>query len=343
MISKIKLLLAITFVGLVSTYLISYNYNRKIILVLDSYNTDYIWTKEVGNGLDRILDKSGNVIIRRVYMDTKNHPEEGFKKRAGVQARQIIDQVRPDILIALDDNAQNYAAKYYVNDSKIKIVFAGVNTTPDKYGYDKGNNVTGILERNQLGAVRDAIILLAKNKKIASPIRLVNIGDKSNSVKLNEAFIKKFDWDPLQLTDSILVDTFDAWKELIFDLQDKADYIYTTNYRTLQRSADITQRVPAEEVIGWTIKNSKIPIVGSHGFFVEDGGPLALATSPFEQGETAASIALDLINGIPIAEIPIRTTKQFVVFMRQDKMERLGMSLPPTYEAFARAANKYYE
>jgi len=56
--------------------------------------------------------------------------------------------MEPDVLIAVDDNAQKYAAKYFVNHPRIKIVFSGINGSVQPYGYDTANNVTGILERN---------------------------------------------------------------------------------------------------------------------------------------------------------------------------------------------------
>jgi ABC-type uncharacterized transport system substrate-binding protein len=167
----------------------------------------------------------------------------------------------------------------------------------------------------------------------------MHIGDTSSSVAHDEHHLHDFDWKPLLIQPSQLVGDFDAWKQAVLSAQEQADFIITTNYRKISRSKTDQNLVPAEEVVAWTLANSKIPVIGTNGFFVEDGGELAIGTSPFEQGEVAARMATLLINGKPAKDIPHASTRQFVVYMRSTKLSQRGISLPPLYEAFARATN----
>ena len=339
---SLKLIFASIFVIGSAAILVRYNAARPVILVLQSYNTDYSWSRDVNIGLKRVFDGYTRNIIHYHYMDTKNHTNKAFLEKSGLLARRVIDSLQPNILIAVDDNAQSLVAKYYINHEKIKIVFAAVNAKPEKYGYTTANNVTGILERNQLSAIRDAFKLMGKEYTPDHPIRIANLGDLSNSVKINEEFIKEFDWSPVELKHSVLVETFPEWKEAVQRLENEVDFFFSTNYRTLKHKPGGTQNVPPEEVVQWTLENSKTPIIGSHGFFVEEGGPIAIATSPYEQGEVAARIAMDVIKGKDIKSIPIRSTEQFIVFMREDIMKKKGINIDGVYKAFAIATNNYY-
>ena len=119
-------------------------------------------------------------------MDTKNHPEEHYIKKIAIVSKRVIDQFKPNVIIAVDDDAQEYVAKYYNNDPKIKIVFSGVNGTREQYGFDKVNNVTGILERVPVEGLVDTVQLLAGSEKI---IKVIHISDESETVKLDDIFL----------------------------------------------------------------------------------------------------------------------------------------------------------
>jgi len=168
---------------------------------------------------------------------------------------------------------------------------------------------------------------------------VVHIGDKSSSVEHDDHYMREFDWRPLVNLPSRKPGTFDDWKKAVLDVQGKTDFILTTNYRKISRSADDRALVPPEEVVAWTLANSKVPVIGTNGFFVEDGGELAIGTSPFEQGEVATRMAIKLLEGQAATAIPHASPRQFVVYMRSVRLRQRGMELPPLYEAFARATN----
>src|SRR5262249_2168450 len=114
--------------------------------------------------------------------------------------------------------------------------------------------------------------------------------------------------------------------------------------RRLRRSSNDRSLVPAREVMDWTAAHAPLPVVGVNSFFVEDGGMLAIATSPFEQGETAARMARRIIDrGVAPTTIPVASTRQDIVLARAGMLAQHGLTLPPLYEAFARATNNYFE
>ena len=328
----------------------AFNQSRKTILVLQSYNTDYSWTNDVNTGIKKIFDKEELFKVQYHYMDTKRQPSLEYKTRSGNMARRIIDQLQPDVIIAVDDNAQEYVTRHYINDPKISLVFSAVNGQPADYGFDKGKNVTGILERIPLTGLKDGILLLSQKKKLLDKergiIRIAHISDASKTVNKDDEHFKSFkNWgDKISLEESRLVRTFPEWKKAIIDAETSLDFIIISNYRTLERSDTSTEQVPPEEVMAWTTQNAKVPFIGVNGFVVTDGGGLAIATSPYEQGEEAAKIAVRILNDKKIpSDIPVMKTRQFIVYMRPEVMKKQNMDLPLAYAAFSRATNKLYE
>ena len=329
-----------------------YQHGRPRILILQSYDADYGWTRDIDIGLHRVIDTHPDWLVRWHYMDLKRHPTHAAREAAGKGARGLIDQWAPEIVIAIDDDAQVYAARYYIDRADIKIVFAGVNGEASAYGYDKANNVTGILERKQLAAIRDSIqnsnlsatVLSAPRKEGDEMLRLMHLADQSASVEEDDRFIRNFDWQPLLYTGSRLVKTYAEWQAAVLSAPSRADVILLSNYRLVTRSSNDPTLVPPQEIVLWTQANSRLPLIGANNFFVADGGMLAIGTSGFEQGEVAANMAARLLDGhTKPRDIAQTESTQFVVAMRAKSLAAHKLKLPEKYEAAARANGLYYE
>jgi ABC-type uncharacterized transport system substrate-binding protein len=320
-----------------------YNMSKPRILILHSYDKSYAWVRDINIGLNRTLNSRYLYQVNWYYMDTKRHPFADFKNSAGIAARNVIKQTKPDIVIAIDDDAQQYAAKYFINDPQIKIVFAGINNQAEDYGYDKANNVTGILERLPLSAIRETLESASNFKSLNRPIRIAYLGDESPTVRGDIKQIQNFNWAPEELVTIKQVKTWPEWQQAIQTFSTTVDVVVVTGYRGLSRSANESALVPPQEVIEWTDTNAAIPVISGNGFFTEDGGMLAIGTSPYEQGEVAAAKALDILfKGKNPADLPFRTSEQFIVTMSDSKMKRHHFELPSVYESAARTGDKYF-
>lgn len=333
------------FVSALIGFMVYHNVKKPRLLILHSYDESYPWVRDINIGLRRVLKKSEDrYFIRWYYLDTKRHPRIEYKKQIGSRACWMIDDWRPHVIIAMDDDAQEYVAKYYKNVSWVSIVFGGVNNTLETYGYDKTNNVTGILERLPLDAVKEGLETFSANRENKQPLRVFFVGDQSETVKGDERWVRKFSWEPLQLIGTKLVNNLDDWKEAIQHAAQSSDYILTSNYREIHRIAGKETLVPPRELINMSISITKIPIIGTNAFFSEDGGILAIATSPMEQGMTTASMAVEILEKQSTAnEIPIVTSSHAVVAMRDQELKQIGFKIPKMYEAYARATNYYYK
>lgn len=341
---NLKSLLVVIFCVQVAIMLLWFNISKPRLLILHSYDEGYSWVRDINIGLNRILRNHSHFSIRWHYLDTKRHPWPAYKDSVGILARRMIDEWQPDVIIAMDDDAQEYVTKYYNNKHGVSIVFGGVNNEPEDYGFDKANNVTGILERLPLEAVKEGLMTFSAQRNGGRSIRVFFIGDTSETVDGDYKWIKSFKWDPIRLVGAKLVDTLDEWKATIKQASQTSDYILTSNYRRIYRNKDSKELVPPKELIDKTASISSVPVIGTNAFFAEDGGMLAIATSPLEQGEVAARMAVDIIdNHKNPRQIPIVKTSQAVISMNESRMRSFGFKVPMVYESCARAANYFFK
>jgi len=346
----ISQILSIILLLIVIVSVLVFNFNKPRVMVLHSYNLDYSWTRGVNVGFNRVIEKWSNYSVVWHYMDTKKHKDKEWLKRSGIIARRAIDKWRPDVLIAVDNFAQELAAQHYINRSDMSIVFAGINGSIEPYDYHTASNVTGILEQRQLDGLRDTIQVLEahkaeKHKKAEEhKTRLFYILDSSKSVLGDKGYIDNYEWEPLDYVGSFAAKTWPEWQQKILDIGDKTDYIFVTNYRKLARSDTDSSFVPAQEVMTWTDANSAVPVVGLQVFNVLDGGMLSIGVSPYEQGEVAAKMAEDIIRNKRIASsIPVVPNHHFIIAMRKPAMAKRHLKLPAIYESFSRATDTYYD
>lgn len=341
--AKIINLIKVVFVLAVAAVLMIYNYRQPRILILQSYALDYAWVRYVNEGLMRVLKKRRDISLYWQYMNTKNHPELSYKEKAGLMARTMIDQIRPQVIIAVDDDAQQFVAQYYKNRDDIAIVFCGVNGHMRDYGYDKANNAAGVHERVPVAAIDDSIPYLVDEATLKRGVRIGYLGDLSGPVKRDWDVISAYDWSPYHLVPPVFVDTYEDWQKSLQELQHKTDLILISNYRQLKGKPGEQKLVRPDTVIKWSKSHSTSLLFGLNGFIVEDGGDIAIAASPIEQGQKAGEIALKILSGVDIKSIPLESTESFLVSLRGDFQERNRGKLPFVFEAFARGLNHYYE
>ncbi|HXU92522.1 MAG TPA: hypothetical protein VFP33_02580 [Gallionella sp.] len=343
MTKKLKHWLVIAFLLLVVLLLFWFKATQPRVLVIQSYDTDYAWTRDVDTGLRRVFDGNLHHKVQWHYMNTKKHPDEDFKRRVGMLAVREIERFRPDVIIAVDDDAQKYAVKEYAKDPKARIVFGGINGSVTPYGYHLAKNVTGIYERKPLSSLRSMLSEIRDRQGRPLGKRIVHIGDRSGSVMEDSKEIEAADWSPFRLVASKHAVTFDEWKRAVAAASAEGDLILISNYQNVLREDGKEGFVPPAELMVWTEANSRVPVVGMGGFMVEDGGMLAMGASGFEQGDVIARMTMDILDrDTSPGDIPQAMPRQYLVYMRQAVLEKRGLTLPDIYEAFSRASNNYH-
>lgn len=311
-----------------------YNVTRPRILVLHSYDTEFIWTQ----GLDKtfrqgIKELHRPILTRWHYMNLRGAPGAQFTETAAASARRAIKDFEPHILVVFDDLAAELTTPELLNNPDIQIVYAGIDEPLAHHGFDDASNATGMLERIPVAALRDTVSHLGKGKAL----RVACIGDARALAAAEVTQLTEFDWSPHTLLPCEQVDNFEDWQRSVKRLETQADILFISGYRGLHRSADDTQVVPPAEVAQWTDANSPLLSLAAKSTFVSDGGAMAITPSPHEHGQAAAQLAGKLLHGVPATSLPVSTGEAFVVSVNRERLHRRGYELPPVYEAAARA------
>lgn len=291
------------------------------VLYVDSYHRGYEWSDGITKAILRVFNAKLNdddsvdnsnskVRLRIVRMDTKRNKSEEFKHKAALKVKAIIDDWKPDLIIASDDNASKYLIVPYFKDKAIPVVFCGVNGNADKYGYPF-SNTTGMVE---VLLIKQLVTTL---EKFARGDRLAFIAGNSTT----DAIFKEYFEEALKRkVDTRFVDSFEKWKQEYLKLQTESDMILITNGAGVPN----WDAEAAEELIK---NNCKVPVGG----WFEWRANLHLITyaqDPSEQGEWAASTALKVLGGEDIRHIPCVKNKKASIYLNMDFAKKLGIKFP---------------
>ncbi|NJN72244.1 MAG: hypothetical protein HC799_05215 [Limnothrix sp. RL_2_0] len=335
---------ATIFLIILSIFIVSHNLEKPRLLFVHSYERDYSWTTEQIDGINRILEGKNNYIIREHFLDTKKKDYDEYLKRSEREVRALIKQWKPNVIIATDDNAQILAGKYFVDDPKIKIVFTGVQGDLSEYYYASADNVTGITEHVPPQAIKETLNEINRSLDLDLK-RIFFVTHSTSHSRFVVENMQNFAWGDYEMVSAAEYKTFEDWKAAVREAEETADILLIGGYKSLDYE-DSSLKVPYEEVLRWTDENSSLLKIGARGVYVEDGGMIAVGVSPYEQGEVAAKMAIALLeNHKKIEDLPVQKSQQYLIYMRQSKMDEYSpfLKMPTVYEAFARATNHYFD
>lgn len=273
------------------------------ILHIMSYHSPWEWTDDQFKGFRDAL-KGLDVEYKVFQMDTKRKSKPAWKETAGKEARKLIDTWKPDLVYTNDDNAQEYVARYYVNQ-EIPFVFSGVNAAPETYGFAGSANITGVLEQEH--AVETVNLLkeiVPSVKKIAvivddDPTWTGVIKRMRKKLAAHHPDIRVAHWDTVR--------TFKEYREKISKYQTEVDALGLLGIHTFKDEKE--KNVPWQEVLKWTAENSTLPDFSFWKDRVLYGTLCVVYVSGYQQGLAAGEIARGILSeGRHPSTYPIRPT-----------------------------------
>jgi ABC-type uncharacterized transport system substrate-binding protein len=321
-------------------FILSYNLNRARIMVVHSYSASISSVRAFNSGFEEALKHDRNPSTLTYYMNTLNRQTERHKVNSGISAVNITEDFKPEIIVAVGEEAQEYVAKKYINVSDIKIVCAKIKK-PSVYGYATAKNISGVREQFPLQEI-EKILSHLKPKK--NGLSLVSLGDQTTLMAADDEFILEHSWHPHRIKDSLMVSNFEEWKKAIRKLNKSKDidFILVSNYRNLKTSFKDPLVVSYKDVMSWTIKNSKIPVVGLYENNSKDGVPISISTSSYTEGQSTAKLVLEMIEEKAI-KTKMTTTQHFLVSMNTKYSMYDELKIPELYKSFAIASGLFYE
>lgn len=324
----------LSFVVLLGTF----NATKPRILVLHSVGLDSSWARQLDAGMRAALQSNRRPVnIEWVYMDVGSPASARSVREATAEARRAVGRLHPDVLIAVDDEANALVARDYVGRPAPRVLYVSLTRPPADYGYPGAANVSGIAERLPWPAVRDAMTDLFPGR--SPTLAVIGVDGQSGQAEMAQA--RDFDWGPVRLADTALVTTGGQWREAV-RRADGADVLLVLSTRDLPEDDGTT--TSAAEVSRWTQDNARPLPIGSQVDFVEGGGALSFSPDPDYDGQRAIGLALDWLDtrttpGPP----PAMESPHFEVAVRQGRLAERGITLAPIYLQAARENGTLFE
>lgn len=284
-----------------------YPYSKKRMLFIDSYHQGYIWSDGLLKGLNSILKDTG-IDLKVFRLNSKLKPLEADIKDAAKKATKIVNQFKPDVLIACDDNAMKHLIQPYYKNSSIPVVFCGLNWDASIYNLPY-KNTTGMIEVDAINKVLTQLTRHAKGPRIGI------LGVNRITARKNVDFIKNTLNIPIEKT--YLVNTFEEWKAAYSALQDETDMVIAVNHIGVSNWNQSEAVDHAKKVI-------KVP-VGAFAPWSMHHALISYIKSPTEQGEWSASTALRILDGVKPSDIPIATNQEFELVINRQLLKRLNI------------------
>jgi len=289
---------------------------RKRVLLVHSYHAGYPWVETITQGVESAINVDGPE-LQVFYMDTKRHTDESWKIEAGKRAKELVKSYRPDVVLAADDDAQQYFAMSYVNTS-LPIVFTGVDADPSKYGYPSAN-VTGVIERPHL---RESLAL-ARRLRPLRRIAVLSCHDSTSIVALG--FMKQEQLD-VEVSEWLMVDDFDQWKQAVQRFNTSVDGLIIRSYQAVKTPGSEVN-VDPREVATWTAENATIPTIAFHDFEIRDGLLVGVVKSGQEYGRKAMDYALQILGGTNPSSLPVVRSEVGIPMINATTARHLGITL----------------
>ena len=315
-----------------------FNATKPRILVLHSGSRSSLWVDQMDRGMRQVLEANRRPLsVEWDYMAVAAPAAARSREAAVSEARRAVDRFKPDVLIAVDDEANALVARDYVGRENPRILYVSIDRSPADYGYAGASNVSGISEHMPWKALRESLSQLFPDR----PVSLAALGTDSDTGRAELAQFQAFDWGPIAVGPAALVSTADAWRDFV-GRSAGADVLVLLGVEGLPESDGTV--VSSAALSRWTEDNARPLPIGTQIAFVAGGGGLGFSPSPDDYGQNAIRLALDWLDDrtSPGPPAPVDSS-HFDVSVRPDALARRGIVLPQIYLEAARANDSLFE
>ncbi|PSW05719.1 GGDEF domain-containing protein [Photobacterium lipolyticum] len=314
------------------------------VLLINSYHPQYPWTAELTRGVQDVLATSipvENLYIE--YMDERRFVDDV------VYTTKLINlllykyrQYEPDIIMTSDDHAYNFMIEHGEKLFPGKpIMFCGVNVfAPETL---KGrNNIIGIQEGMEIEGNLDLILQLQPTTR-----RIVMLGDTTGLGlrMVDRAQQIKLQWQDDPLKKQITLEIWDKFS--IDELYQQVEGVGSdTVLLMLAIHKDrLGNYFAYEHYLPILTRRSKVPVYGMWGALMIGNGIIGgIMNDPYTHGQSAAKIALKILDGVPLSNLEIQSKANYSPVFDYNQLIRFDIDLnrlPPNSIVIGRPASLY--
>jgi PAS domain S-box-containing protein len=269
---------------------------RARVLYLNSYHQGYAWSDDILYGIRSVLDRHPDIEVQVEYQDFKKYELDHVRPLLVDLYARKFSTTRFDLILVSDNNAYDFILDY--GDKLfpgVPVVFCGVNDFhPERVA---GRAITGVVENYDVAETLALALRLHPGRS-----RVVAIGDRSGT---GLAILNQVREGAATFGGRL---AFDAWTQ--FSLEEIRARVRETPPDTFYYFIPFYQSVggrfaSAQEVLGIVRAHTDAPMYSSWEFLLGHGIVGGKLISGRAHGKRAAEMALKLLSGTPLAQLPV--------------------------------------
>ena len=295
----------------------------KEVLLIHSYHKGYIWSDDISKTIEENFAGHKNIELTTVYMDTKRIDDSLYLYNLAKLYKQQFENRKFDLIIVSDNTAFDFIIRYHEFLFKeIPVLFCGINNF-DKSFLDENNMkdyMSGVAEEVDLEKNFELITKLhpkLKNLLIINDTSVTGYAIKRDLRPIIEKYKTRFN---IEYTDNLEIKNL---KSKVSKLEKENSVILfvllfkdtTGKYFTYKQSFAQVKEV------------SKVPIYGLWDFYLDNGIVGGLLTSAVAQGKEVSKMAIKILNGKKISDIPILERSPNVYMFDYKELERFDIDI----------------
>lgn len=309
----------------------------KRLLVLNSYSPGYKWTNDEIRGIAEAVEEADNTVrIHCEFMDTKRVSDAEYFRLLYETYRYKFRNTRFDVIITTDNDALEFMLKY--RDRLFPgtpVVFCGVNYFEPSQLHG-ARLFTGVNEAPDLKATLDLALKLQPKTR-----QIVVIGDTTTTgLLVHSALLQVLPAYRDRVNFVFLEDT--DMPEILAKVRGlKADSLIFYIFFFRDKNGKVFD---FDQSISMITRESPVPIYGTWDFNLGYGMVGGLLTSGYDQGKTAGTMAIRILRGEKVENIPIVMNSPNHYMFDYRQLRRFGIdlsALPPDSVVINRPARFY--
>ena len=297
------------------------NQNKEVLLI-HSYHKGYVWTDDISKTIEKNFAQNKDIELTTVYMDTKRIDDDSYLENLANLYKQQFSNRKFDLILISDNNAFDFLAKYYGYLFKdIPVLFCGINNYSkeilEKLSF---KNISGVAEEVDIEKNFELISKLHPNLNnllIINDNSTTGLAIKKDLLPIIEKYKKKF---KIEYTDNLEINDL---KTKVSNLDKSNSVILFVLLFKDTAGKYFTYKQSFEEV-----RNvSQSPIYGLWDFYLNCGMVGGLLTSAIAQGDTVSNMALEVLNGKDIKEIPVLEKSPNIYMFDYNELKRFNINI----------------
>ncbi|MBT2997976.1 MAG: ABC transporter substrate-binding protein [Candidatus Thiodiazotropha sp. (ex Ctena orbiculata)] len=226
-------------------------------------------------------------------------------------------------MITVDDNAQSmFVVPYLKNKVDTPIFFCGVNGDASDYGYPN-HHISGTLER---GHIRESIAFL--KQLLPGFDNLCFIAKASPSGRaLKKQVVGESSTYMVPTSRFDLITTTNQLRKIAGEFGEQCGAFYMDSLEGIEN--DRGEPMVNREILDFFRSIYSGPIIGGNRYHVEDGAVSAVVKTGQEQGEIAASMLLQALQGKPVSDLPVTRNYKGRRYINVNSLQSLGIKPRP--------------